>query len=167
MFDEYGYEDEEWANISGYPNYMISNFGRVFNVKHTRFLKPSLDKDGYEYVCLYKNGKQFNKWISRLVALHFIPLRLGADQVNHDDGDKRYNYVENLEWCTQTENRRHAFRIGLQVAPNKQSIRIVETDELFESLTACAKHIQGSHGAISLCLSGKRKRHKGYTFEYV
>lgn len=161
------YDDEEWADILDYPNYMISNHGRIWNIKYDRLLKPSLDRYGYEYVCLYRNGESENKWIARLVAIAFLYPVLGSDLVNHDDGNKRHNHVDNLEWCTLTENRRHAFRTGLQTPPNKKPVRVIETGDVFESLTDCARSIKGHHSAISLCLSGKRNHHAGYTFEYV
>lgn len=163
----YGYEDEEWADIPGYLNYMISNFGRVWNVKHNRFIKPNLDSDGYEYICLGWNGKRNNLWVARLVALAFLSQRSNANQVNHDDGDKRYNYVENLEWATPGENIRHAVRSGLKPPSGEKPIRIIETNEFFKSIASCARSIDGFHNAISECLSGKRKSHRGYTFEYI
>jgi hypothetical protein len=114
------YLEEEWQPIPGYPNYEISNFGRVFNARHNRFLKPFI-KFGYEYVTLYYKNEQKDVRVHRLVALAFIPVRENAPEVNHDDGDKEYNYVENLEWSTRSENMLHAFRIGLKFATNKKN----------------------------------------------
>ncbi len=71
MLNDYGYEDEEWRDVVGFPNYTISNFGRVWNVKHERFLKPSFEPNGYAHVHLYQNGKSKNVNIHRLVASSF------------------------------------------------------------------------------------------------
>jgi len=160
------YLDEKWKNIPGYPNYEISNFGRVYNVQHNRFLKPFY-KFGYEHVGLYKDGKSRDIKIHRLVAEAFMTNFYGFAEINHLDGDKTYNYVENLEWSTRSENMLHAYRTGLKIATNKRAVRIIETDEIFESLTACADSIGGYPGAIRYCLTGKLKSHRGLTFEYV
>jgi NUMOD4 motif/HNH endonuclease len=166
-FEEY--DDEEWASIPGYPNYEISTFGRVWSFNRNCFLKLN-DSSGYDNVQLCYNGNCVNIKIHRLVAMTFKPIRPEANEVNHDDGDKRYNYFENLEWSTPSENQRHAYRTGLHVPwnpTNKRAIRIIEIDEIFESLTACADAINGSISKIQECASGRRKKHRGFSFEYV
>lgn len=164
MFDEYGYEEEIWKRVDNYPNYMISNFGRVWSVKRNRVLNPYVNDDGYLIISLHQDGKRKDISVHRLVALHFIQRRVVANEVNHDDGDKTYNYVENLEWSTHSENMEHAFENGLSI---RKAVRIIETGEEFSSLSACAKSIGSLATHVSNCLSGKRKKHKGYTFEYV
>lgn len=166
-FIDSDYEEEEWLVIPGFPRYMISNFGRVWSTIREQFLKPHPDKDGYLYVMLYNNGIGTNKWIHRLIAENFIPVETGRDQVNHDDGNKQNNSIDNLEWCTLTENRRHAFRTGLQHSPSARCVKIIETGEVFDSLVDCARSINGNRSCISMCLSGIHKTHKGYTFEYA
>lgn len=160
------FEDEEWADIPGYPNYMVSTFGRIYNAKHERFIQP-FEKFGYDHVMLYRNGRRVNKKIHRLVADAFIPKRFGANEVNHDDGDKHYNDVANLEWSTRSENMKHAFETGLKSATNKHKIMIVETGERFDSITECADAIGGYISAISRCLSNPGRKHRGLTFQYV
>ncbi len=167
MLNNYGYEDEEWRGVVGFPNYAISNFGRVWNIKHERFLTPSFEPNGYAHVHLYYNGKPTIIDIHRLVALSFLSRSQDEIEVNHDDGDKYYNHVDNLEWTTKSVNRKHAYTTGLQLPSNRQAVRIVETGETFESLSDCAVSIAGQHSAIGACLSGKRKRHHGFTFEYI
>ncbi len=162
-----GYDEiEEWRDISGYPNYMISNLGRVWNAKFDRFLKPAIIH-GYEYVDLCTNGERKQFQIHRLVADAFIQYRIDAYNVNHDDGDKCYNYVDNLEWCTQSENVQHAYDTGLRLPPHMKAVRIIETNEMFQSISECARAINGNRENIRSCLFGRRKRHLGYTFEYV
>jgi hypothetical protein len=157
-------DDEEWQTISEYPNYQISTFGRVYNSRHDRMLKPFF-KHEYAYVTLYRNGKAHDVRVHRLVALAFLPSRPSANQVNHLDGDKAYNGVQNLEWSTSSENIQHAFATGLKYQVNKRPVRIIQTGETFASLTDCARSINGSIGAISRCLSGSLKTHRGFTFE--
>ncbi len=166
MFTDYGHEDESWADIQGFPNYLVSNFGRIWNAKHNRFLKPFY-KFGYAFVCLYHNGESFDIRIHRLVAAAFLPTSLDRSEVNHEDGDKNYNYIENLEWATRSENMIHAFRTGLKIPTNRRPVRVIETGLTFESLTECANAIGGSPGNIRHCLMGKIKTHCGFTFEYI
>ena len=102
---------EIWKDFMGYR---VSNFGRVKSFKtKPRIMKPVLVSKGYLHVMLCKDSKV--KWFSihRLVALTFIPNPEEKPQVNHRDGHKLNNHVSNLEWCTRSENQRHAAKLGL------------------------------------------------------
>jgi len=104
---------EYWKSIIGYENkYLISSKGRVKSLKTNKLLKQSLDRS-YFYVCLSKNGIVKNFRIHRLVALHFIINDQNLPIVNHINGIKKDNRVENLEWCTDKYNRKHAVINGL------------------------------------------------------
>lgn len=106
---------EIYKPIKGYEGlYEVSNLGNVKSFKHKQpmILKPKMIK-GYPTVSLCVNGqcKQFG--IHRLVAESFITRITDKNEINHIDGNKANNRVDNLEWCTHTENVRHAFRTGL------------------------------------------------------
>lgn len=106
--------DEIWKPVPDYPAYEVSNFGRVKSFKQgkQRILKPIL-KYGYFYVMLYKVNKSKQISVHRLVAQLFIPNLDNKPEINHIDGNKQNNHVSNLEWCTSSENERHAVVIGL------------------------------------------------------
>lgn len=127
--------NEEWRYIKDFgKRYVISNFGRVVSLsrkvsnhtgyinKPSRLLKPHKDKKGYARTYLDKgDGKTRFVPIHRLVAIAFIPNPDNKPQVNHIDGNKENNNVDNLEWVTNQENHNHAILNGLY--PNQKELR--------------------------------------------
>lgn len=102
--DDY-YLDEKWAYISGFPEYMVSNKGRVWSKKTSCFLKPKrLDRQGHLGVCLLKNGVHYYKYIHRLVAEAFIPNPHDLPVVRHLYDDRTQNAEDDLAWGTQRDN---------------------------------------------------------------
>lgn len=109
--------EENWKIIEECPCYLISNMGNVKKLKNLNNMK-TYDKRGYTGIDLYdsRNKKYLKRSVHRLVAEAFIPNPSNKPQVNHIDGDKNNNNIENLEWCTASENMRHAFKEGLSVS---------------------------------------------------
>lgn len=108
--------DEEWRSINMYEGkYEISSLGRVRSISSSRgkILKQGINKGGYLHVGLFHKGFASTQKIHRLVAIAFLPNSNFYIAVNHVDGDKKNNCVSNLEWCTNSENTIHAFKIGL------------------------------------------------------
>lgn len=104
---------EIWKCIDGYEGYKVSSLGRVIG-KTGKVLKQQLNsKTGYFHVNIRKSNKQRTTTVHRLVAEAFIPKVEGKNQVNHKNGDKTLNIPQNLEWVTASENRKHAYSIGL------------------------------------------------------
>ena len=105
---------EEWKAISQFPNYEISNYGRVRRMwkNHTKLKKTRLNKYGYEIVHLSKDSINKHCPVHRLVAMAFIPNPDNLPEVNHIDGNKENNCVDNLEWVSRSENMKHAYSIG-------------------------------------------------------
>ena len=94
--------------------YLIDEDGNIFDTKENKYRKPSITKDGYLKVSFYINGKYKRKLVHRLVLMTFNPAdNMDNLQVNHKDGNKQNNNINNLEWCTQAENQRHAWINGL------------------------------------------------------
>lgn len=155
-------------DIKGYEGvYTIDIFGNVIRVKDNKEVPQQKNKFGYMNVALYKDGKQKQYRVHRLIAQTFILNPLNKEQVNHIDGIKEHNVVWNLEWVTSKENNTHASDTGLIHTARK--VRIVETGEIFNSLGSCARAINGNVGNISRCLNpkGLTLTHKGYHFEEV
>jgi hypothetical protein len=159
-------DEELWRDWPQDPRIKVSNKGNV--VSHKRGsaypLKVSHNKSGYQQVGAGPGSNV--QPVHRMVAETWIPNPSHYEQVNHINGDKDDNRAENLEWVTQSQNMRHAWQTGLTKG-RSTPIRIVETGEVFESLSECARRIGGSVGNIWACLDGRRSTHLGYHFEYV
>lgn len=160
-----GKDNELWSVIDDAPLYEVSTHGRVRNTKSGRILVPIPDKDGYLRVHL--NNDHTVKKIHRLVAEVFIPNPMNKPCVNHINGDKTNNQIENLEWVTVIENSRHAHMTGLCTSSN--SIRILETNNTYNSINECSREIGGDHRRISECVNPNhpRKEYNGYHFELI
>lgn len=158
---------EDWRVIPDFPNYAVSDTGLVKNLKTGRILRPGVHRQGYLLVWLSDHGLRYGKSIHRLVTEAFIPNPDGKSQVNHKDGNKTNNHVDNLEWSTGSENTLHAYRTGLFGGRPRVPVRIVETGEIFESIRECAIAINGSSGDICSCLHGEIESYRGLHFEMV
>lgn len=100
--------------IKGFENYYIDVFGRIYNKKRMR-MKTTVRKDGYETCTIRRAKKPYSVYIHRLVAAQFIPNVNNLPQVNHINGIKHDNTVDNLEWVTAKQNTVHAVETGLAV----------------------------------------------------
>ena len=164
---------EEWRAIVGTNGeYKVSNTGKVMTTKTGRILKPCIDQRGYERVCLFKADRTRRYKVHRLVAMAFIPNPNSKPQVNHIDGNKRNNNIDNLEWVTNDENFRHSMENGLREGHHafceSRKKRVIATcikdgsQRVFDSILSAGKALKTCH--IPDVLKGERKQAKGYTF---
>lgn len=109
---------EIWKDIPEYEGlYQVSNMGRVKSIPRKgkvteTIFKPATNRYGYQVICLRKNNIQKTRLIHRLVALSFIGIPPDKTEVNHINGNKADNHVENLEYCTARENMLHSYTLG-------------------------------------------------------
>jgi len=125
-------QQEIWKDVVGYEGYYkVSNLGSVMGLarivprkrygeiylypERERMLKFHINKKGYVITSLSKNDKEIKPQVHRLVAIAFIPNHDNKPQVNHKDGNKQNNHVDNLEWVTNQENIDHSWKTGLRL----------------------------------------------------
>lgn len=149
---------ETWKPVLGFPRYEISDAGRLRTISPSTagdlptVLKPFVKRSGYVQYGLSANGVE--KWFlaHRLVALHFLSPDPERPVVNHRNGDKADNRVDNLEWSTLAENNRHADARGVRHAltnpkrAHKLTAAIVETIRAEHKATGATKAIAEKHG---------------------
>lgn len=131
----------EWKYISEYQGiYMVSSSGLIkrvvgYGCKRERILVNKTKSSGYNFICLSKGGKMKYHHVHRLVASAFIENPENKPQVNHKDMNKSNNHVDNLEWCTLSENQVHARKNKVFRKPdmkgfkNPKSIQVAQMDE--------------------------------------
>ena len=157
-------DDEElWKEWPQDPRIKVSNKGNVIGCKSGvwRPYKVVYNNHGYQMV----GASRPMPYVHRMVAETWLDNPNNYRDVNHINGVKDDNRVENLEWVTHSQNLSHAYRTGLHSKANP--IRIVETDEVFDSIRECARQIGCAPSNISECLAGRQLTCHGYHFEYA
>lgn len=159
--------EEIWKDIPEWEGfYQASTFGRVRSVdrvlmtqnshgflsprKHKgKIISPNTNNRGYLYLCLCKdNNHHWFAKVHRLIAMTFLPNPNHLSDVNHKDGDKLNNKVDNLEWCSHSENQKHALRTGLNI----NLMRLEDIKKLYCKLTRLQKMLLLSSIVLRLLL---------------
>lgn len=172
--------------IKGFENYYIYDDGRVYSTFTQKFLVQTVNKGGYLYVNLYDKDGKHSKKIHRLVAMNFIPNPDNLPQVNHIDGNKLNNHVENLEWCDSSYNIRHAYahslinvmteahskaarENGIKHRSRKIKCENIKTGEKFEfnSTREASEKLNLKYPSITSALLRGNVLFETYKFEYV
>ena len=179
---------EIWKDVFGYEGlYKVSNLGRVKSINRIvnrgylnsprkiseKIRIPSIDKYGYLFLRLSKNGKKKNLFVHRIVAETFIKNPNKLPVVNHFDGNKKNCSVKNLEWTTISENNKHAFKINLR-KPSGGAIKYKPIAQFtidgkliykYKSITEAMNITKTTN--ICACAKGKYKTANGFIWKYI
>lgn len=157
--------------IKDTDRYFVTSAGAVYNVRG-RKLRPTLMRSsGYLHIkLLYTTGGYKDKLVHRLVAEAYLPNPDFLPEVNHKNGDKTDNRVENLEWVDRSENMRHAYRNGLH--SHQKSVEAYTYDgrlvKTFKSVNEAAAYCGVNYNSgISHCLRGRARTAHGYVWKYA
>ncbi len=179
---------EIWKHIKGYKYYQASNFGRIKSIARTvtfsrgglrykpeKILKTHIS-DGYKQLAIFRHFKEqkpieFKRSVHQLVALAFLKRNSEKTQINHIDGNKLNNNVNNLEWVTHSENTKHAYRIGLQNSKHIETPIIQYSSDNkkireFRSQAEAARHTGINFRTINNSLRGICKSRNGFVWKY-
>lgn len=183
---------EQWKDIESYEGmYQVSNTGRVKSLKRVtqfkgkdytrteqeKILTPAKHQKGYLKAQLRKNDKLKAFFIHRLVAQAFIPNPENKATVNHKNGIKTDNNVNNLEWLSNQENMKHAYDTGirnndkLHEAKLKPVAQYMKSGELVATYGSVKEAVEKNptfrQGGISSCCLGNYKSSHGYVWKYI
>lgn len=142
---------EKWVNIDKWENlYEVSTSGKVRNIKTGKVLVGDTNNCGYRRVILYNKDRKQRFFIHRLVAQAFISNPENKPQVNHIDGNKENNSVDNLEWVSQSENEVHAIKNNLKGVWKGEFIVVFNDGkiELWDNQRDFARRINTSHTQV-------------------
>lgn len=172
---------EKWIDIPCYEgSYQASSLGKVRSLKrivkrkdgtnltvNQRILIPSINRKGYSYVGLLKNGISHKNTIHKLVSMCFLGIRPYDMQVNHINGIKTDNRAINLEYVNVNDNIHHALDTGLKKC---EKIDVYNTDgnfiATFDRIGLASKYTSCNQSNIYACCNGRLKSSKGYRFKY-
>ena len=174
--------------------YEISNTGKIRNMNTNKELKTQ-DKKGYNKVSLHIGKNRKRKAIHVMVAEMFLDkndfkyapsekkedIDINKLQVNHKDGNKKNNNVDNLEWCTSTYNIEHSYRIGIRKTPCRIPIVMKEEngiEQKFDSKYQCARYLKSKYKRLENTTNKHvekqitqairlKTRYLGYTFTQI
>jgi hypothetical protein len=166
-------KEKIWKSVNGYDGeYLISNDGEVKSFKQNKVkIVAQANYKGYKKITLCKNNKTTTFFVHRLVAMHFIHNPLNKPTVNHIDGNKQNNHVDNLEWATQKENVMHAWSTGLYdtkriatIKSRSKPVLDIITNKKFDSMKLACEYFDEKY---SVNIARASKKSKSQRFFYL
>lgn len=149
-------------------NYLVTMDGKIYSKGRKKFLTPKINWDGYHRIQIWKNQKcKYVSW-HRVVAETYLPNPNNHPVVNHKNGIKDDNRVDNLEWCTQQENIRHSWENGFSKSNRPVDMLDMSGNYIrtFNSALDAGKYLDCHPSGITKCSQGHLKHCKQYKWRY-
>lgn len=153
--------------ITEYPEYYAREDGLIEN-KDGHVIKPWVDNVGYKQVVLYKDGKRNYLRVHRLIAKAFIDNPYNKKQVDHIDGNKLNNAIENLEWVTNAENTKRGYDNDVYIS--KKRVEVLATNKetsattKFYSIRECSDKLKINRKTLSSIIKSGKPNNTDYSF---
>lgn len=177
------YKNIEFYKIKNFPDYYISKCGKVLSLRtNNKKILKNRKNNGYVSIILYKKKyKYYDKLIHRLVAQQFILNPQNKPQVNHINGIKTDNNINNLEWCSSSENIKHSYRILNKIStmsgkfgklhPNSRKIKQLDLNnnliKVWDSMMDIQRDLNMHYQSVYSCCNGKIKKSNGFKWKYL
>jgi hypothetical protein len=168
--------EQNFKTIANFPNYEINQFGNIKNKTTGKILQNFINNSYYK-INLHHNKKAKSLYVHILIATYFIPNPLNLPEINHKDGNKLNYSLDNLEWCTSSENSLHAYLNKLQKSKkgieNTLSKKVIQNDlsgnfiKMWDSVMDIERETGIKNGAISNCCLGKSKTSSNFIWKYI
>jgi hypothetical protein len=160
----------DFLTVKDFPNYAITKCGKVWSKNYNKFMTIQV-KNGYGKVNLRANGTTKQKFVHRLVALAYLSNTYNKKEVNHKDGNKLNNHVNNLEWSTPSENSKHAHNTGLSkncVIESKKALSKVVLDTatgiFYDSAKELSRIAKINYGTLKNKLNGHDNNNTSFIY---
>ncbi len=175
---------EVWRDIPSYEGvYQVSNIGRIRSVDRTiyinkgdkfyeqrlsgKLLSPHTIR-GYHYITLRKGKKSYSEKVHRCVCLAFLDNPNGYKDVNHKNGIRTDNRVDNLEWCTRQYNIWHSYHVTMREPSGCKKVICLENGKVYPSCMAAGRDLGlAKSGHIAYVAKGIYKQYRGYHFKFT
>lgn len=117
-------------DIPGFDGYLATKDGKIYSKKAGRYIKQRLNEFGYFRVTLWVNRKNKHAFVHRLVALAYLPNPSNLPFINHMDGVRTNNHLDNLEWCTAKYNTQHSIKAGRHPVARTRALSAARVKEI-------------------------------------
>ena len=158
--------------ISDFDGYYADDSGHIYSDYKKGYLSEWVDNVGYKQVILYKDNKRYYRRVHKLIADTFLDKKDGCPYVNHKNGNKLKNELNNLEYVTNSYNTKHAYDHDLYLKKRggvsiKAVDKITKEIFIFESIRECARELNINRKTLTSIIKNNKTNNYGYDFEII